>query len=121
MASAAAVREAFTFSKLNLVVGVLGDKDVETMMRVLADEYHEFELELWCTASHSPRAVPPAELAEIAVDMGFDEDVVHVADRLDDACSEAIQDAAAREQFDGAVLVTGSITVVGEARALLGL
>ena len=29
--------------------------------------------------------------------------------------------AAAREQFDGAVLVTGSITVVGEARALLGL
>ena len=63
----------------------------------------------------------PAELAEIAVDMGFDEDAVHVAEHLDDACSAAIQDAAAREQFDGAVLVTGSITVVGEARALLGL
>lgn len=121
VASAAAVREGFTFSKLNLVVGVLGDKDVETMMRVLADEYHEFDLELWCTASHSLRAVPPAELAEIAVDMGFDEDAVHVAEHLDDACSAAIQDAAAREQFDGAVLVTGSITVVGEARALLGL
>ena len=121
LASAAAVREAFTFTKLNLVVGVLREKDVETMLRVLADEYREFELELWCTASHSPRAVSPDELAEIAVDMGFDEDAVHVAERLDDACAAAIQDAAAREQFDGAVLVTGSITVVGEARALLGL
>ncbi|RLZ03566.1 dihydrofolate synthase [Kocuria tytonicola] len=121
LASAAAVREAFTFSKLNLVVGVLREKDVEAMVRVLADEYHEVDLELWCTASHSPRAVAPDELAEIAVDMGFDEDAVHVAERLDDACAAAIQDAAAREQFDGAVLVTGSITVVGEARALLGL
>ena len=121
LASAVAVREAFTFSKLNLVVGVLREKDVEAMFRVLADEYHEVDLELWCTASHSPRAVAPDELAEIAVDMGFDEDAVHVAERLDDACAAAIQDAAAREQFDGAVLVTGSITVVGEARALLGL
>ncbi|MDO4918435.1 folylpolyglutamate synthase/dihydrofolate synthase family protein [Kocuria sp.] len=121
LASAAAVREAFTFTKLNLVVGVLREKDAEQMLRVLADEYHEFELELWCTASQSPRAVPPEELAEIAVDMGFDEDAVHATPRLDDACAAAIQDAAAREQFDGAVLVTGSITVVGEARALLGL
>ncbi|RLY94840.1 bifunctional folylpolyglutamate synthase/dihydrofolate synthase [Kocuria tytonicola] len=121
LASAAAVGEAFTFTKLNLVVGVLREKDVEAMFRVLADEYHEFDLELWCTASHSPRAVAPDELADIAVDMGFDEDAVHVAERLDDACAAAIQDAAAREQFDGAVLVTGSITVVGEARVLLGL
>ncbi|RKQ36531.1 bifunctional folylpolyglutamate synthase/dihydrofolate synthase [Kocuria tytonis] len=121
LASAAAVREAFTFGKLNLVVGVLREKDAAEMFRVLADEYHEFELELWCTASHSPRAVAPDELAEIAADMGFDEDAVHVAERLDDACAAAIQDAAAREQFDGAVLVTGSVTVVGEARVLLGL
>ncbi|WHF23132.1 hypothetical protein QJS66_01685 [Kocuria rhizophila] len=97
------------------MVGAWG-KDVETMMRVLADEYHEFELELRRTASHSPAAAPPAgALSRTAVDMGFDEDVVHVAERLDEACSEAIQDAAAREQFDGAVLVTGSITVVGRA------
>ena len=121
LASAAAVREAFTFTKLNMVVGVLRDKDAAEMMRVLADEYHEFELELWCTRSQSPRAVAPEELAEIAEDMGFDEDAVHVSERLDDACAAAIQDAAAREQFDGAVLVTGSITVVGEARVLLGL
>lgn len=120
-ASAQAVRESFTFAKLNLVVGILREKDVETMLRVLAEEYSEYELELWCSHSRSPRAIPPEELADIAADMGFDEDMVHAQDRLDDAIASAVQDAADRQEFDGAVLITGSITVVGEARALLGL
>ncbi len=120
-ASAQAVRESFTFAKLNLVVGILREKDVETMLRVLAEEYSEYELELWCSHSRSPRAIPPEELAEIAADMGFDEDMVHAEDRLDDAIASAVQDAADRQEFDGAVLITGSVTVVGEARALLGL
>lgn len=120
-ASARAVRESFTFVKLNLVVGILREKDVETMLRTLAEEYSEYELELWCSHSRSPRAIAPEELAEIAADMGFDEDMVHAQDRLDDAIASAIQDAADRQEFDGAVLITGSVTVVGEARALLGL
>lgn len=120
-ASARAVRESFTFAKLNLVVGILREKDVETMLRTLAEEYSEYELELWCSHSRSPRAIEPEELAEIAADMGFDEDMVHAQDRLDDAIASAIQDAADRQEFDGAVLITGSVTVVGEARALLGL
>ena len=120
-ASARAVRESFTFAKLNLVVGILREKDVETMLRTLAEEYSEYELELWCSHSRSPRAIAPEELAEIAADMGFDEDMVHAQDRLDDAITSAIQDAADRQEFDGAVLITGSVTVVGEARALLGL
>ena len=120
-ASAKAVRESFTFGKLNLVVGILREKDAETMLRTLTEEYGDVQLELWCSHSHSPRAIPPEELAEIAADMGFDEDMVHGEDRLDDAIAAAIQDAADRQEFDGAVLVTGSVTVVGEARALLGL
>ncbi|WP_312396940.1 folylpolyglutamate synthase/dihydrofolate synthase family protein [Kocuria sp.] len=120
-ASAAAVKESFTFAKLNLVVGILGEKDAETMLRTLAEEYGEYELELWCSQSRSPRAIPPQELAEIAADMGFDEDMVHAEGRLDDAIASAVQDAADRQEFDGAVLITGSVTVVGEARALLGL
>lgn len=120
-ASAAAVRESFTFAKLNLVVGILREKDAAEMLRVLAEEYSEFELEVWCSHSRSPRAIPPQELAEIAADMGFDEDMVHAEERLDDAIASAVQDAADRQEFDGAVLVTGSVTVVGEARALLGL
>lgn len=121
LASASALREAFTFTTLNLVVGVLQDKDSEAMFRVLADEYREFDVTLWCTRSQSPRAMDPEELAEIAVNMGFDEDTVRVAPRLEDACSAAVQDAVDRHASDGAVLITGSITVVGEARALLEL
>lgn len=119
-ASARALAEAFTFAKLNLVVGVLQEKDAAQMLRVLAQAWSEVEVELWCTRSHSPRAVDPEALARIAVDMGFDEELVHVEPRLDEACSVAIADAAARQEFDGAVLVTGSVTVVGEARVLLG-
>jgi dihydrofolate synthase/folylpolyglutamate synthase len=120
-AAAAALQEAFTFGKLNLVVGVLAEKDAEAMLRVLLDEYEEFNTEFWFTRSASPRAVDPQELAELAVDLGFPEDVVHAVPTLDDAVAAAVQDAAARPEFDGAVLVTGSITVVGEARTLLGL
>lgn len=120
-ASAAALKEAFNFGKLNLVVGVLQEKDAEAMLRVLLDEYEEFHTEFWFTRSSSPRAVDAQELAELAVDLGFPEDVVHAVAQLDDAVAEAVQDAAARPEFDGAVLVTGSITVVGEARTLLGL
>jgi dihydrofolate synthase/folylpolyglutamate synthase len=120
-AAAAALKEAFTFGKLNLVVGMLREKDAEAMLRVLLDEYEEFHTEFWFTRSSSPRAVDPQELVELAVDLGFPEDVVHAVPQLDDAMTEAVQDAAARPEFDGAVLVTGSITVVGEARTLLGL
>lgn len=120
-ASARALRESFTLTKLNLVVGILREKDAETMFRVLAEEYEDYDVELWCTRSQSPRAVDPEELAQLAADMGFDEDAVHAVERLDDACADAIQDAAVRQEFDGAVLITGSVTVVGEARALLGL
>ncbi|MEF3121990.1 folylpolyglutamate synthase/dihydrofolate synthase family protein [Kocuria flava] len=120
-AAAAALQESFTFGKLNLVVGILAEKDVEEMLRGLLDEYEEHATEFWFTRSSSPRAVDPEELAELAVDLGFPEDVVHAVPTLDDALAEAVQDAADRPEFDGAVLVTGSITVVGEARTLLGL
>ena len=120
-AAAAALKEAFSFGKLNLVVGVLQEKDAEAMLQTLLDEYEEFNTEFWFTRSTSPRAVAPEELAELAVDLGFPEDVVHAVPALDDAVAEAVQDAAARPEFDGAVLVTGSVTVVGEARTLLGL
>lgn len=119
-ASASAVREAFPATKWNVVLGILREKDAETMLRTLLEQFEGSELELWCTRSHSPRAVSAGELAELAVDMGFDEDAVHAVQRLDDACAAAIQDATAREELDAAVLITGSITVVGEARALLG-
>ena len=93
------------------------------MLDILRHHYaesEEFETRLYLTQSTSPRAIPVEELAELAVEAGFDEDALEVHERLDNATVAAISDAAAREELDAAVLITGSITVVGEARVLLG-
>ncbi len=122
-ASAQAVGEAFNIKQLNIVLGILSDKDARSMLDILRHHYaesEEFETRLYLTQSTSPRAIPVEELAELAVEAGFDEDALEVHERLDNATVAAISDAAAREELDAAVLITGSITVVGEARVLLG-
>jgi dihydrofolate synthase/folylpolyglutamate synthase len=122
-ASAAAVRESFDVRQLNIVVGILRDKDALGILEVMREQYAEsteFETRLYVTASTSPRAIPAQELADLALTAGFDDDAVEVHERIDDASVAAISDAAAREELDAAVLITGSITVVGEARVLLG-
>lgn len=122
-ASAQAVEESFDVRQLNIVVGILQDKDARSMLNIMREKYAEspeFDARLYVTASTSPRAIPAEDLAEMAFDAGFDEDQVEVHDRLDNATVAAISDAATREELDAAVLITGSITVVGEARVLLG-
>ncbi|MFC4396094.1 MULTISPECIES: bifunctional folylpolyglutamate synthase/dihydrofolate synthase [Micrococcaceae] len=119
-ASAAALQEAFTFTRLVPVVGVLKEKDAEEILRELKESLGEVAEEYCFTQSNSPRAVPAAELAELAIDLGFGEDNVHVAEKLDDALEWAVERAEANEDLSGGVLVTGSITLVAEARILLG-
>ncbi|KNH18798.1 dihydrofolate synthase [Arthrobacter sp. ZBG10] len=119
-ASAAAIQEAFTFTRLVPVVGVLKEKDAEEILRQLKESLGGEAEEFCFTQSNSPRAVPAAELAELAIEMGFGEDKVHVAEKLDDAIEWAVERAEANDDLSGAVLVTGSITLVAEARILLG-
>lgn len=119
-ASAAALQEAFTFTRLVPVVGVLREKDAEEILRQLKESLGEVAEEFCFTQSNSPRAVPAAELAELAVDLGFGEDNVHIAEKLDDALEWAVERAEANDDLSGGVLVTGSITLVAEARILLG-
>jgi len=119
-ASAAALQEAFTFTKLVPVVGVLKEKDAEEILRELKESLGEVAEEYCFTQSNSPRAVPAAELAELAIDLGFGEGNVHIAEKLDDALEWAVERAEANEDLSGGVLVTGSITLVAEARILLG-
>lgn len=112
---AAAVSDSFTFSKLVGVVGVLADKDAEGILAAL----EPLLAEVVVTRSSSPRAVDPEDLGDIAVDV-FGSDRVVVEPSLPDALDRAV--TAAEESGDLAgvgVLVTGSVTVVGEARALL--
>ncbi|MFP5311799.1 MAG: bifunctional folylpolyglutamate synthase/dihydrofolate synthase [Actinomycetes bacterium] len=119
-ASAAALQEAFTFTRLVPVVGVLREKDAEEILRELKESLAGVAEEYCFTQSNSPRAVPAAELAELAVDLGFGEDNVHIAEKLDDALEWAVERAEAHADLSGGVLVTGSITLVAEARILLG-
>jgi dihydrofolate synthase/folylpolyglutamate synthase len=56
----------------------------------------------------------------LALDMGFGEANVHVAEKLDDALEWAVERAESNDDLAGGVLVTGSITLVAEARILLG-
>ena len=99
---------------------MLREKDAEEILRTLQEEVSELPVEYCFTQSGSPRAIPAEELAELALDLGFAEDEVHVEAKLDDALEYAVERADAAGDFGGGVLVTGSITVVGEARLLLG-
>lgn len=118
--SAEAIKEAFSFSKLVPVVGVLKEKDAEEILRQLKESLGDIAQEYCFTQSNSPRAVPAAELAELAVELGFGEDNIHIAEKLDDALEWAVERAESNDDLAGGVLVTGSITLVAEARILLG-
>jgi dihydrofolate synthase/folylpolyglutamate synthase len=112
-----AVREVFAFERLVGVVGILQDKNAEHILSILEPLLDEVVV----TRSGSARAYDVPALAEIAVEV-FGEDRVHPVERLDNAIALAVDlaEAAVTGSSTGAgVLVTGSITMVAEARMLL--
>lgn len=119
-ATVAALSDGFAFTHLVAVVACLADKDVRTMLELLEPAVTSIVV----TSNSSPRALSADALATLALEV-FDEDRVHVEDRLDDALDRAV--ALADEEsseFGGAVggtgvLVTGSVVTAGEARTLL--
>ena len=111
VALAAAITEYFTFDKVVAVLSVLGDKDVAGIVRALEPVVSEFVI----TSSSSDRAIDPDELASIVVGM-VGADRVLVEPELVTALEEARGLAEGSSQ--GAVLVTGSITLVGEVITL---
>ena len=114
----AGVQEAFSFERLVGVVGILQDKDAESILSGLESLLDEVVV----TRSGSPRAHDVADLAEVAREV-FGEDRVHTAERLDEAIAMAVElsEAAVEGSPTGAgVLVTGSVTMAAEARTLFG-
>lgn len=118
--AAEAVKEAFSFTRLILVVGILQEKDAEEILTELREELGDMAGEICLTQSGSPRAIPAGELAETAVACGFPADSVHIEVKLDDAIEWAVERAEADNDLAGGILITGSITVVADARTLLG-
>ena len=118
-AVAAALDDSFSFSPLVGVVGVMEDKDHEGVLNVLEPHLAY----LVCTQNSTPRSLSAAALGRAAVEI-FGEDRVSVVPDLGDAIERAATLAEAGEAIDvsigsGAVLVTGSVVTVGEARTLL--
>lgn len=118
-ATAAAIEDSFTFSPLIGVMGVMGDKDANGVL-----EAFEPHLEhLICTQNSTQRSMSADALAAVAIEI-YGEDRVTVVRDLADAIDRAATLAEAGEAFgdplgSGAVLVTGSVVTVGEARAML--
>jgi dihydrofolate synthase/folylpolyglutamate synthase len=108
---AVAITEYFTFDKVVAVIGILADKDVEGIVRALEPVVTEFVV----TDAPSERAIDADSLAAVVVGIvGRDRVTVEPEFRR---AMEVARDSA-DEAERGAVLVTGSITLVGEAIGL---
>ncbi|MGV8884841.1 MAG: bifunctional folylpolyglutamate synthase/dihydrofolate synthase [Microbacteriaceae bacterium] len=110
-ALASALTTYFTFSEIAVVIGVLDDKDARGIVSALASVATRF----FVTQSQSDRSVPYDDLADIVRELTASDSTTSY-----ESCEGAIASARewASEAPDRAVIVTGSITLVGEAIAL---
>jgi len=109
-----ALEDSFNFARIVGVVAILEDKDATEMLEVLEPVLDHVVI----SRTTSPRAMAPAELGELAVDI-FGEDRVTVVDSLPDALDTAAG-LADEGGVGGGVLATGSVTTAAEVRMLLG-
>jgi dihydrofolate synthase/folylpolyglutamate synthase len=107
-ALAASLLEEFVVDRRTLVVACLADKDIRGILRALAPATGR----LIVTANSSPRSASPERLSKEAEAIGL---VAEAERDVPTAVRRAIDEAGESE----AVVVTGSIYTVGEARELL--
>ena len=111
---ARAVGDTFDFERLVGVVGVLADKDAAGILGALEPVLAEVVI----TRSSSPRALAPERLGELAADV-FGSDRVTVVSELAEALDHAVGAAESHGLSGVGVLVTGSVTLAGDAVRLL--
>ncbi len=107
-ALASALRDEFAGVSWVTVFGAMRDKDVASMLDALKGRVQSVHT----AAADSPRAMPAEEAAELAV--------AHLGVPATPHAS-VVEALAAARQTGEHVLVTGSLYVVGEARAALGV
>ncbi|HEV7956278.1 MAG TPA: folylpolyglutamate synthase/dihydrofolate synthase family protein [Marisediminicola sp.] len=110
-ALASALGTYFTFDEICVVLAVLDEKDGRGIVEALAPIAERFHV----TRSSSPRAVDPEVLGDLVVEYAGDDAVLRF-----DEVAEALADARdwANEAPKRAVLVAGSITLVGDTIAI---
>ena len=108
-ALADAIRKYFPDKKVYLVLGVFKDKDVKSVARILCPIADNIVV----TMSDSPRAMDAAELSEIVK-------AYHTQITVKPLLHEAIAAAIEYMAEDDILVISGSLHLVGEARALIG-
>jgi len=112
-----AVPKYFDLDEVAFVTGILADKDAHGVVTelaalddVAAEQGKATRIGAWFpTASHSERALPASEVAELVDEIaGIDTEPLPLAEALDAAREWA------REGLRRGVVVTGSITLIGE-------
>lgn len=97
-----------TRDRRRLIFGILSDKEVEAIVRALSPLFPQVIL----TRSNSPRALAPSILAETAHAIG-------VPAIVTESVAEALSIGRRDLEDDDSLLITGSLTVVRDARPLL--
>ena len=115
----AAVEDSFSFSPLVAVVSVMADKDAAGLLEALESHVSQ----VVCTQNSTDRSMSAVALGRVASEV-FGEDRVSVVADLATAIDRAATLAEAGEMIEssigsGAVLITGSVVTVGEARTML--
>jgi len=109
-AGALALKESmekeFQYHHLNLILGVMKDKDIPSILRLLAPLAHHLIL----TRPHTDRAAPPALLLKA---LGKNGEKAEIAEDLEGA----IEKGLSMTKEDDLLCITGSLYTVGEARA----
>ena len=93
------------------VLGMMKDKDLESMMNYLAPHLDK----VVATRVDSPRALAPRDMAR-RIQAGWDLPVIQCGEP-----AEAVREAVRLAGTGGRVLVAGSLYLVGEVRTLVGL
>jgi dihydrofolate synthase/folylpolyglutamate synthase len=104
------IRDDLDFERLVMVLGILEDKDMQRMLKILLPLADTVVF----TQSREERAAPARKLARMAREMGYDGVVV-------EDIGEAVRFARTLASVTDMVCVTGSLYTVGEARDALGL
>jgi len=108
----AALDEEFAGGERTLVVGLLREKEPREMLEALAAFGASH---IVCTSPPSPRALDPMAIADAAESLGVPVDRIDVVVDAEAALERAFDVTPA----DGQVIVTGSLYLVGAARAAL--
>ena len=108
----AALDEEFVSLPRTFVVGLLREKDPREMLEALEVTRVEH---LVCCPPPSPRARPPEELVDAALELGVDRERIEIADDV----PSALERAREITEPDSQIIVTGSLYVVGAARSAL--